>query len=277
MNSKCLKITTLFVLFFFTLQLIFSTNLSAGHKKQAIQENHGNLVLLTRHHGLTVKVDGELAGYTPLEALTLTPGLHKIQVANPFQSNWLDQDWFANVQIQANDTLKIKVIFKKSYSVNSTPYGAQVYFKNKYLGETPLFFTLNEDETGELKLSKMGFRDTTLVIGKTEQRFFKIQLEPIKRFKGILTSKGKMERRPKSRKLMYASLAVSAVSGALALYFRDQGNENFNRYLQTGNPELMDRYFNNAKKFDRLAAISFGVFQVSFILSFYLFLKQANR
>lgn len=242
-------------------------------------QEQGYLILETKHNGLAVRIDGKFMGFTPLPGFDLTPGTHKVTVSNPYRANWLDQDWFADVKLSPGDTLRVKPVFKKSYSINSTPFGASVFFQNQRIGETPIFFTLEENETGFLTLSKDGFVDTTFVIGQSEQRFFKIMLKPQKRplDLSVLPSDFELDKRPRSKKYFYSTLGLSVVSGALALYFRSKGNSSFDRYLGTGDPELMNKYFNEAKKFDRFAAASFGVFQVSFILSFYLFLKQANR
>lgn len=242
-------------------------------------QEQGYLILETKHKGLAVRIDDKFMGFTPLPGFDLFPGTHQVTVSNPYRANWLDQDWFADVRLSPGDTLRVKPIFKKSYSINSTPFGASVFFKNQKIGETPIFFTLAENETGALTLSKDGFVDTTFVIGQSEQRFFKIVLKPQKRplDLSVLPSEFEYDKRPRSKKYFYSTLALSVVSGTLALYFRNKGNSSFDHYLDTGDPELMNKYFNDARKFDRFAAISFGVFQVSFIFSFYLFLRQANR
>jgi hypothetical protein len=67
------------------------------------------------------------------------------------------------------------------------------------------------------------------------------------------------------------------VSGVLAFYFKKRGNDAYDAYLSTGNPQEFNPAYSQAKRFDKLAAVSFGVFQVSFVASFYLFLKRANK
>jgi len=242
-------------------------------------QDQGVLILGTERSGLAVRVDGKFVGFTPIPELVLSSGTHKITVRNPYRANWLDQDWFADVRISPGDTLRVRPIFKKSFSINSTPFGASVFVQNRKIGETPVFFMLEEDEVGFLTLTKDGFVETTFTIGETEQRFFNITLKPQKQpiDLTVVSTDFEYDKKPISKKYFYSALGLAVISGALALYFRSEGNSNFDRYLETGNPELMDKYFNKAEKFDRFAAVSFGTFQVSFIMSFYLFLKQANR
>lgn len=256
----------------------YSVSASEVTSKESSQ-NDGYLVLETHHKGLAVKIDEHFVGLTPLTAIRLTAGLHKVVVENPYRSNWLDQPWFADVNIPPSDTLAVQVNFKKSISINSKPFAATVFVGKTELGETPIFFLLQEGEADTVTLTKSGYVDTSFVVGKTDQRFFNITLTPsskpldVEAFKSNLA----MERRPKSNTLLYTAFGLSVVSGALALYFRNQGNSNYDRYLNTGDPALMNRYLDKANKFDNLAVASFGVFQVSFIFAFYKLVKRANQ
>lgn len=241
--------------------------------------NDGHLILETKYVGLTVRINGKAVGRTPLEPYPLAPGLHKISVSHPEPANWFDQDWSANVKISPGDTLRVPVIFKKSYSINSNPFGATVLLGQDPIGETPIFFKLFEHDLKRVTLSKAGFSDTTFALGATAKRFFDIRLRP--RTAALQVAPGAISsdfgRNPRSKVYLYSAAGLTLVSGALAIYFRNRGNEKFELYKSTGNPDLTDKLFSDTKKFDRLSAVSFGVFQISFAATFYLFLKETNR
>ncbi|MFQ5823119.1 MAG: PEGA domain-containing protein [bacterium] len=272
-------VATILILSFSTSIISPLNSLASPLQNLQESEDRGYLILETRHRNLAVQIDNKFVGFTPLDVIELSPGLHKVYVTNPNRINWLDQDWYADVRISTRDTLRIQVIFKKSYSINSQPYGATVFFENRKFGETPIFFNLNEYEVGIITLTKFGYKDTSFTIGQSELRFFNITLKPQKKALDLsqLSSKFGLSKKPQSKLYLYSTMGLSLISGALALYFRNKGNSSYNHYLETGDVELMNKYLNDAKRFDKFAAVSFGVFQVSFVVSFYLFLKQANR
>lgn len=236
----------------------------------------GYLLLQSDHKGLAVKIDGQLIGYTPLGILSLSAGSHEIYVSHPNRANWLDRDWLGKIDIVANDTLRVKVAFEKSYSVNSQPFGASVFLADRKIGETPLFFNLNENEIKKITITKEGFRDTTFSVGLTGQQFFNIALKPTRKNIAMPQDSG-LKKSSKNKVYFYSAIGLSVVSGVAAFYFRSKANDKYESYLQTGNPQRFNAFYNDAKKIDRYAAVSFGTFQVSFIFSFYLFLKEANR
>ncbi len=242
-----------------------------------VNEPTGYLMLLTQHVGLEIKIDNQFVGATPGSVFELTEGLHKVSVQHPDRRNWFEEDWFADVRILPNDTLRVPVVFKKSFSINSQPFGALVS-GNRVLGETPIFFKLAENEMTQITLSKSGYRDTTFTIGQDDQRFYNIAMSvaraPI-RFAPATDNPD--ERRSRSKVILYSAAGLALVSGGLSLYFRSRGNDKYDSYLNTGDPELIEKYYRDAEHFDRLAAVSFGVFQVSFVTSFYMLLKEANK
>lgn len=271
--------TLIFFLFAGTVvpELSLAGTLSVMLEKQLADD--GYLILQTRHKGLEIRVDQRLIGYTSDSVIVLSAGTHRVVVRHPNRSNWLDEDWFADIEVSEGDTLRLTVIFKKSYSINSKPYGASVFLEQEYIGETPIYVKLYEHEIKNVRLVKQGFEEKKIVIGNSDQQFFDVALQPDKAALDLSLQKVERDLRShsKTKLYLYSTIGLAAVSGALALYFRNRANDRFERYRGTGNPELIDRFFNDAKKYDRYAAVSFGVFQVSFIVSFYLLLKQANR
>ncbi|MFQ5602392.1 MAG: PEGA domain-containing protein [bacterium] len=245
----------------------------------SIQKPTGYLILETRHAGLAVTIDKKFMGYTPQNSIALAAGVHSVVVEHPDKTEWLSEDWIREVNIIPDDTLRVPVLFKVTYSINSDPFGAALFFNNVFVGKTPFYLKLMEQETRSIKLSKPGYRDTTLTLGKNDQTFFRVALQPAE--KAVQFSKESLSldyrKKAKSKVLLYSMVGLTLVSGAFSLYFKGKGNHRFDLYRGTGNPALMERYYNDAQKFDRISAVSFGVFQVSFVASFYLFLKQANN
>lgn len=239
----------------------------------------GYVALQTEHRGLEVTVDGHFKGLTPTGILSLLPGSHRIVVRHPSRTNWLDRDWLKEVQIAPGDTVTLDVVFKRSYSINSEPFGAEVFMDDKKVGETPLFVTLLEDESKQLIISHEGYQDTTVTLGGDRIRFLDVKLKTEMKETDLSVPVELVQERDRStsKVLLFSAIGLSVVSGALALYFRDRGNESYDKYLSTGDPAQFNQFYDDAKRYDRYAAASFVTFQVGFVASFYLFLRITNR
>ncbi len=232
----------------------------------------------TSHENLRVFVDGRAMGVTPLGVLKLPTGEHQLLLPHPNRVNWLDRDWVANVMIPEGDTLVVEVVFENSFKIDSQPFGAALFLNEKQIGTTPYFLKLRETDAASVRLHKAGFVDTTLYIQGAGPRHFEVTLRPVEPSLQFQTRRAQTERRrSKFKKIMYSTLGLAVASGALALYFRKKGNDSYDRYLSTGDPQRFNRFLDDAKRYDRYAAISFGMFQASFAVSFYLFIKEVNR
>ena len=67
------------------------------------------------------------------------------------------------------------------------------------------------------------------------------------------------------------AITASAVATATAYYYMSEANSTYNLYLYAGNPEDMNRYFNQAESFDRKAGYSFMIFEISFFVTLFSF------
>lgn len=241
------------------------------------QADRGYLNIVTKRSGLEVRIDGELAGFTPLGLQELPAGLHEIHVVHPDRLIWLDQDWVEEVEVPANDTVDVDVSFMRSFSINSKPYGAAASLDGALVGETPVFFKLDGGEIGQVTLSKPNYRDTTFVVGNSDVSFFDVVLQSTNLDIQMKIQAAAQKQRSTNKSRFLTSVGVSVVSGAVALYFREKADGRYDRYLETGNPEKFEALYDDAKKFDKFAAVSFGVFQVSVVFSFFSFLKFVDQ
>lgn len=239
-------------------------------------DEKGYIKIETPYQGLDVSIDGQFVGYTPLEeVLAVTPGPHTIRVRHPSRYNWNELDFTQDINASPGDTLSIEAIFQKNYSINSHPFGAQVFLALKSVGETPVRVLLKENESADVTLNLAGYRDTTFTIGKDNERLFDIRLhslQPTMRPDAV-----RLNNKARYKMPFLVSLGTALVSGGLALYFRTKADDRFDQYLRTGESRKFKRLFNDSKRFDKFAAASFGVFQVSFAFSFFFFLKRAKN
>ncbi len=239
--------------------------------------SQGFLQLVVAFPGLKVSIDNHTAGETPMVVQTLSPGVHRIQVTHPDHGAWLAQDWVKDVEISGGDTLVVQIEFQRHFMVNSQPYGASAFVQNEEIGKTPVYVTVPQLQTREVTLRFPGYADSSFVVGYGVEGPYSISLRPVAASTNSGNPRFEENLRPPSRRMFWAALGLAATSGALAFYFRKKADDKYDRYLKTGAPRSFNAYYDDARKFDRYTAVSFATFQVSFAVSFYLFLKRANQ
>lgn len=233
--------------------------------------DHGWLKVLSSEEGVKVYVNGEFVGETPL-ILPLPAGEHEVRALNPHRSSWLERDWISQAEIVEGDTCELKVRFPTYYIINTQPFDASVIAQGVEVGRTPLILP---SEKGRIILKKEGYKDRVVSLDGKGDRFFHISLEEDQKFQReklhLLKETHWTEKRRKT--LLCSTIALGLASGAAALYFKHRADRAYNEYLVAGDPEDMNRLFNDTKRYDTLWGISYGFFEVSFLLTFYLFLK----
>lgn len=280
MYQKYVRTSSSMLIFSLSFLFVLFEVLVAAELKNCPQiEDWGYLKIITRHRGLVVKIDGDLTGFSPLEIRALAPGLHHVQVGHFDPANWLNRDWVGEVNITAGDTSTIEVLFKRNYSINSRPFGAAVLLDQQKFGETPTFLKFDAAEIKQITLSKAGYQDTILTLGSSDIQFFDIKLRKKTGEPSLVLTSGQFSIKQKSKRNrnLFAAISLTVVSGALGIYFRKKANKEFNQYSQFGDPQQFNESFDQTKKYDKYAAVSFATFQASFALSFYFFLKKVNN
>lgn len=133
------------------------TNLGLGVEKTKQKlVNISDLIKITVNSepsGANVHIDGKFIGKTPAQA-KIAKGKHKFKV---FMDKYEDYFIKNELYIDKNINLKLK---PKIYEVEikSNPTKADVYYKNKLIGKTPLKIKVSAIDKNKLTLKKEGFR-----------------------------------------------------------------------------------------------------------------------
>jgi hypothetical protein len=230
---------------------------------------------------MPVWIDGKDAGFTPLRHWPLPPGKHEIAVRRSRPESWLDFDWVETCLLAAGDTLNFVAEFQKGYSISSTPFGAEVYVNGVLRGTTPLVLRLPDEETADVELRKAGYLSAPLRVGKTAEgnastRLYAVTLKPETNLP-MTAEVEKSSRRfhlSRNRRLSLAAAGVSVVSGVAAILLKDKADHYYEQYLTTGIPEKREMFYKCTEDYDRYSGIATAVFEASFAVSFYFFLKS---
>ena len=249
--------------------------LTIAYPNRPLFSQQGFLKIDSPEFGLIVTLNDSLAGTTPLELLKIDCGPYELKISNPKKGLWKNNDWLQQINIVANDTTTVKAVFNRTIIIRSTPYDAKILLDNKHIGNTPLYFELPSSNNRLLLIKKKYFEPYRIDLFKNPVSTINVSLKPIgnlpNHFHNIQFQKEKKLQR--NKKLAYALMAVAICSGLATVYFKDKAELKYNQYLTAGNVKDMNRYYADTKKFDKIYSISLGVFEVSFVLSFYFLIK----
>jgi hypothetical protein len=269
-----------FKLFIGAVFLLVAISASA---QQSASASHGFISVVSQYPGLPVFVDGAEIGFTPLQNWPLPPGGYKIAVKRARPESWLDFDWVETCSLSAGDTLKFVAHFQKGYSINSTPFGAEVYASGVLQGTTPLVLRLPEGEMANVEIRKTGYQSEQLKIGKMEEgiseiRPYAVVLKQEKNL-AVLHEAAQSRRRfhiNRNRRISLAAAGMSLASGVASILLKDKADHFYEQYLTAGLPAKREMFYQRTKDYDRYSGVATAVFEASFAVSFYFFLKSTS-
>lgn len=235
----------------------------------------------SQHAGLPVLIDGKQIGVTPLRHWPLPPGKHELAVKRTRPESWLDFDWTESCSLQAGDTVTFVARFQRGYSINSTPFGAEVWVNHILQGTTPLIVRLPEGELANIEIRHAGYQAEQLQVGNSaaEIRLYAVELKREQHLPSIQEVE-KSRRRlhlQRNRRLSLAAAGLSLASGITAILLKDKADHFYDQYLTAGLPENRERFYQRTADYDRYAGIATTVFEASFAVSFYYFLKSTRE
>jgi hypothetical protein len=209
----------------------------------------------------------------------LQAGKHKILVMPAYFESWMLREFETEIEISKGDTLVLPVLFPEFKMINSDPFGALVILNGFILGETPILIPLADLKQHPLTLQKQGFRDTTLYdldvrVGSIFTALVRddLSIQQLQKLTNIQYNKNK-----KDRKIALLTFGLSVVSGVTSILLKEKADNNFKRYQKAGNPEEIKHLFDQTKKYDRLAAGTYIVFEINFVTSAYFLFRSILR
>jgi len=279
MREKFLKIMWIILIFMISASaLLHAKNSISSMDSTQSRTMKGFITLTSKINNLTIYLDSLRLGYTPIYYAPIDTGKHTLLVLNPKRLNWAEQDWQREFVIFPDDTINFEIEFKSFYYINSIPHGAQVIHNGKVQGETPLIVSLKQNSNDLLIIRKEGYLDSAIRVHEHIKHFFNVKLqgdEISEEERGRFTVA--MKPRHTRRKIItYSTIGLSIVSGLGSIYLQKKADQKYDEYMNAGDPLQMDRLYHDTKRLDTYASISYGLFQVSFIASIYLFLTGKN-
>lgn len=221
-------------------------------------QEKGSISISSEPAGCWVRIDSVLVGKTPLNEFELAIGQHIIQVYPPNKGVWNLQEKVFDVSIASGTNNPLNAVFSSPVFINSVPYGAQLYTDNIALGFTPLYLPFEENAGKQFRLEKKGYRPYLFTLTSNQSIIAELQGE-----KGVVKDREKprlLGFLPRTHlKSKFTLLAVSIASHWASFYFKNIADQNYEKYQQTADPQLMDQYWKQTQKYDKLSEISLGV------------------
>ena len=238
----------------------------------------GYLKIQTEASNIEIRLNNKSIGYTPLPIISLQPGDYIVSAVHPNPFQWGNLDWQDSIQIIANDTILVQPKFQNIFSIRSDPFGASVFLNDEFKGNTPLSIRLHSHQKFQLLVKKDGFKDSLVDCKQIKNNFLNINLKPNNISFDFAKFEEHKHRKAKHRyrAMTYSLWGLSILTGLSTVYLKDQADDKYKQYLVAGSLNEMNKYYSDAKKYDRYTYISMGILQGFFVLSFYFLMKSID-
>jgi hypothetical protein len=226
---------------------------------QFVYAQNGKISVTSSPSGSWIRVDSILVGKTPIMDIQVQAGEHTIDVAPPKGGVWNYEDKHFEVFIKEDQDTTLNISFAKPVFINSNPYGAHLKTDRDYIGITPLYLSFDNNRGTSFEIVKEGYEPFKFVLDTPDPIHAKL-----KKSKGYIEQQREKPQLlgllPKKHvKSKFTLLAVTVATHWASFYFKNVADEKYDKYLQTADPQLMDKYWDETRKYDRISEITLGV------------------
>ena len=216
------------------------------------------LTVLTQPEHVQIRLDSVTIGIAPLHRLEISPGVHTIEALSPYDGIWNIANIVRSFTLKNGSDTTIYIRFQQPVVINSIPYHARLVRDEAILGFTPLTIPFEDNRGKEFLLEKEGYRSFRFVLEKPKSYLFELQpLQPeITVGERSSFTYTLFHTRLKSK---FIFLTGTVASHWLAFYFKNVADENYDKYAHTADPQLMKKYWDETRKYDRMSDIALGV------------------
>ncbi|MBI1804195.1 MAG: PEGA domain-containing protein [Ignavibacteriae bacterium] len=228
------------------------------------QSEHATLSVRSEIDGVSVYVDSELVGITPLDRCPIMEGTHILRFIHPEAQRWLNAAVVETLLVHPAEQISRTAAFPEFFYITSQPFGATVRADGRVLGETPLYLP-SSGAPSFVMLSKDGFREATVPVTGS----LNISLQPLDGT--ALAGLGSVflsTNQTKSSLPIYLTSAATVIAGAAAAYFKIKADNAYSDYRQNGDQSSLDRIHHN----DAISGVALVACEVNILaLTFFLF------
>ena len=218
--------------------------------------------------GLDVEIDGNRIGTTPIDSIAVPSGSHIVRVKHPDPLRWSAEDWKTVVHLVPGERRILRVVLPRRVWISSDPSGASVQYGETTVGITPLSVVFSPLDPKRVALSMQGYEPVVVTLSESIPSLLHLNLTA---GKGDRSDKSGLRR--SQRRWMIVTGIVAMIAGASGAYFRHRADRAYERYQKTGDLDLMEQYFDSARRFDTISGLCFGCGELSLGISLFLFVR----
>ncbi len=237
--------------------------------------------------GLSVLVDDVWVGRTPIDSLRVSARPLRVRVVAPDPRRFNPARDATSVTPHPGSTVSVFLDVRPSVLLRTVPEPTSVFFTrsltaspDSLLGETPHSIAPAVIEGGLLRFVRESFADTTLAAARFLHGVPESLSVRLRSTGGVAASPlGPPSRTPLVRKswFQWTLVGVGAVLTGTAIALHRQGDDSYEQYLASSDVDEIPELYDQAVEYDRWAAVSLGVGQVSMITGLVLLLTGQSR
>ena len=201
-------------------------------------------------------IDDDLIGSGNV-IVKLEPGEYEIKVRED-KLKWNSKVFIDTIDIDSNSkSLKLNYKFDESIILNTIPDDSKIFAGDSLLGNSPL---LLRSQLDNITIKKYNYADKNISLYDNALN------KPIK-----LEFIGEEDNgRFVGSKLFWGLITSAVALGSTAAYFKIKADKNYDKYLDTGNKDFLDK----TDRQDLFSGVSFGALQLNLGLLLYLILNE---
>ncbi len=222
------------------------------------QENPVCLSIFSVPSGVQIRLNSVLIGNTPLTKLSVKPGKYSIEAVARDAGIWNMRNVQQEVFIEGGGDTSITIQFPRLIKINSIPFHAKLLQDNHLVGLTPVVVDLKTYRGKDFTLEKTGYETTRFTL--TDQSPPPFVMQPLDQ------TALKLERHSFTHDLFHSRFRTkflfvtgTVVTHWMSFYFKNLADDNYDKYLTTANPALMNKYWDNTQKYDQLSEFTLGI------------------
>ena len=251
-----------------TLALLFQIRMIEAQSGSDTDTELSSILIIPPRAGLTLSIDDSLVGNVTNDTLSVPAGFHKLSVTDRNSDVWSAVDWAWAGILEPDSVYLFEPKIERFTILNTIPFGAKVVIDGIHVGTTPFVLKSLESAVEIVMVNYMPIRvEASELSGENIMTIALVRESPVMAaessgVKPEITSVG-------GSMITRSAYLLTAASGIAAVWFKFEADKAFNALPTAFDPEDIAYYENRLKKYDDLAAVSFGTFQIGFLYSIY--------
>jgi len=206
---------------------------------------------------IEIFLDSTLIADESFSRLAIKTGTYELLVVDTDNFSWNKKAKRETIQILSEVEITRDYRSENYRDIYSQPVAAEVYLGSILLGQTPITLKKELLVDQSILLSKEGFGEKSFTLADIDNdQYLKLtKTNPGDNPAVYEAALGATQVNWWRESL----IATSFLSSWASFMFKRKADQNYDRYLLSSNPMLMQQYYDEAQKFDRYSEVAIGI------------------